>query len=145
MTWSTEVLDVANDPELLAEVLTFYRDYLVPELVCGQPDYPDRPGEGWLCTQGREVIGVRDEDGRLIGLWVLKEDQVYFPCIDVTDGEHELIAIFAALIDESVKQHGQVWATTTNQAILDWAMRTGKVELTDPTRIETPAIKLVKP
>lgn len=136
MTWNAEILEVATDPEVLAEVLAFYRDHLIPELVCAQPGYPDRPGESWLCAEGREVIGVRD-DGRLIGLWVLKGVQVYFPCIDVTEGRHEVIATFAALIDKSVELHGQVWATTGNSAILDWAMRTGKVKSTNPRRIET--------
>lgn len=128
-----EPLDVADDRELLAEVVEFYRDYLVPELVCGPRGYPDRPSESWLWAEGRDVLGVRDEydDGRLIGMWVVKERGIYFPCIDVEwGGEPGLVAIFRALTELSVERHGEAMsASTSNQLILRWASQMGMPEL----------------
>ena len=131
-TLHAEVLDVATDPELMAEVVRFYRDYLVPELICSPTGYSPWPHEGWLGAEGRDVLGVRDpDDGRLIGVWVLKEHGIYFPCIDVNyGGEEGLVAIFRALTELSAQRHGEaMFASTTNQLVLGWAAQMGMPEL----------------
>jgi len=132
---TAEVLDVATDPELMAEVVRFYRDYLVPELICSDRGYSPWPHEGWLGGEGRDVLGVRhpdpEEHGRLIGVWVLKEHGIFFPCVDVEyGGEEGLVAIFRALTELSAERHGEaMFASTTNQRVLDWAARMGMPEL----------------
>jgi hypothetical protein len=128
-----EVLDVVGDRELTEEVMAFYRDYLIPELVCGPPGYPDRPNESWLWGEDRDVLGVRDEHdhGRLIGVWALKEHGIYFPCVDVEwGGEPGLVAIFRALAELSIERHGeQLFASTSNQMIIEWATKMELPEL----------------
>jgi hypothetical protein len=128
-TLHAEVLDVTADSELMTEVVGFYRDYLVPELICTSTGYSPWPHEGWLGGEGRDVLGVRDPDdsARLIGVWVVKEHGIFFPCVDVEyGGDLGLVTIFRALAELSVERHGEeLFASTSNQRILDWAAQMG--------------------
>ncbi len=114
------VLDV-QDPELLAELEALYREKLVPELVCAQPGYPDRPSGGWLQADGVSVYGARDDDGVLVGAWAVKDSSILFPVVDVREGLKGAVQILRALWVECAKHHEQLVASTTNPVIMEWA------------------------
>ena len=115
----TEVHESPSD-ELFEEVLAFYDNMLVPELVCA-PDSPDRPSDGWLRSEGKAIVTCRDKAGRLLGCWVLKNHGILYPCINITKGAEGAMPILRALAYESFRREGQeMWATTENRIIQAW-------------------------
>ena len=117
---TAEKLD-AHDDAVLDELVVLYRDKLVPELVCAAPGSPDRPSPGWLRSEGRHVYGVRDETGELVGAWVVRDDSIYYPVADVSEGVPGVARILKALWKECTEHHENLTAKTDNPVIMKWA------------------------
>lgn len=122
--FETELLDLGVEG-LAEEVIQFYEDTLIPQLACA-PDGSSSPHPqlGWLMSlsEPRHVV-VCKIDGTLRGAWIIKRNQIYYPCATV-----EYIApIFRALWDETIKHFDYVWGDTQNPVIMAFAQKAVRI------------------
>lgn len=123
-TFETGLFD-QHEPGAIEEILKFYHDTLIPQLACAQDGSSTPwPQEGWLLSDGAErTVVVCRIDGELRGAWIIKRDQIYYPCATV-----EYIApIFRALWDETIKHFDYVWGDTKNPVIMAFAQKAVRI------------------
>ena len=120
-------------PELMQEVLAFYDSNLVPELSCVD-DSTDRPSEGWIRQPGRKIVTTRDQNGVLVGCWILKDSGIYYPVVNVTKGVAGAVPILRSLAYKSWESEGEnLYADTSNGLIQRWVnMATSTPEIGRP-------------
>lgn len=79
--FETELLDIQQEG-LAEEVIRFYEDTLIPQLACA-PDGSSSPHPqiGWLKSESdpRHIVACKI-DGELRGAWIIKRNQIYYPC-----------------------------------------------------------------
>lgn len=127
-------LIVMSDQEALREVETFYLNTLIPQLACAPDGSPSpHPQLGWLSSNNppRSIVSCRVESV-LVGAWVIKEGQIFYPCATI-----DFIApIFRALWDETIKHFDYVWGDTRNPVIMAFAKKAVRV----PRSLNSPEV-----
>jgi hypothetical protein len=110
-----------TDADARQELLTFYREMLVPQLAC-TPDgsHPPYPMDAWLVSEPeRTAVIVRGPELEMRGAWVIKENGIYYPCATI---DH-IALIYRALWDETIKHFDYVYGSTTNPTIMAFAQK----------------------
>jgi len=110
-----------TDEAAVDELLAFYDEALIPQLACVQDGSTDpHPQKGWVMSPGspRTVVTCR-VDGELRGAWIVKEEQIFYPCATI----EFIAAIFRALWVETIQHFDYVWGSTKNPIILEFAKK----------------------
>ena len=119
-TLESSLLDLTV-AENRAELLEFYQQMLVPQLAC-TPDgsHPPYPMESWLQIEPeRTAVIVRGPELEFRGAWIIKENQIFYPCATI---DH-IAAIYRALWDETIKHFDYVFGSTNNPTIMAFAQK----------------------
>lgn len=124
--FETGLFDLSTE-EAVCDLIKFYEDTLIPQLACS-PDgtLSPHPQHSWLMssdTNSPRTAVVCRIDGELRGAWIIKRDQIFYPCATV-----EFIApIFRALWDESIKHFDYIWGDTQNPVIMAFAQKAVRI------------------
>lgn len=122
--FETGLVDMSNESEI-EEVIQFYVETLIPQLACApNGEVSPHPQKGWVMseTPPRTIVTVR-VDGELRGAWIVKANQIYYPCATI-----DFIApIFRALWDETIKHYDYVWGDTRNPVIMAFAQKAVRI------------------
>lgn len=124
LTFETGLVDM-SDESAIEEVIQFYVATLIPQLACA-PDgsLSPHPQPGWVRSQEppRTIVTVR-VDGEMRGAWIIKKNQIFYPCATI-----DFIApIFRALWDETIKHFDYVWGDTQNPVIMAFAQKAVRI------------------
>lgn len=127
------------DAALAREMLSFYEEMLVPEIVCSPGKQPDRPHESWLRADGRKAVICRDSEGTLLACWVIKEHGIYYPCVNVMKGVEGVVALLRLMSYGMFEEEGEeMWASTSNRFIHQWAKEASTPEPARPKGMPAP-------